>query len=29
MLEKLNEKFNKQSFPGKKFFGNKDKKFIE
>lgn len=28
MLEKLNEKLGKSSFPPKKFFGNKDKKFV-
>jgi len=29
MLEKLNEKIQKASFPGKKLFGNKDPKFIK
>lgn len=28
MLEKLNEKLQKSSFPPKKIFGNKDPKFI-
>jgi len=28
MLEKLNEKLGKKSFPPKKLFGNKDKKFV-
>ena len=29
MLEKLNEKLRNKSFPPKKFFGNKDIKFVE
>lgn len=28
MLEKLNQKLGKKSFPAKKYFGNKDKKFV-
>lgn len=29
MLQRLNEKVGSKHFPPKKYFGNKDKKFVE